>query len=260
MPSALDIQALVLDMDGVLWHDSQPIGDLPQIFASIRAKGLKFVLATNNAVKTIPAFQSKLVGMGVSVSPEEIINSAMAAAHLLHQRFPKGGAVYIVGEDGIRNALTRLGFYEAEENVLAVVAGLDRQFSFDKLYTATRLIRQGAPFYGTNPDRTFPTPQGLTPGAGSILAAIEAASETAPIIAGKPSPTLFNVALERLGVAPHQALAVGDRLETDILGGQRAGCKTALVLSGVTSRSAGENWSPQPDIIAADLAALVDML
>ncbi len=260
MPPALDIHALVLDMDGVLWHDTQPIGNLPAVFDKIRARGLKLILATNNAVKTIGAFQAKLAGMGVAVETDEIINSAMAAAHLLRQRFPDGGPVYIIGEDGIRTALLNAGFYEAEDNVRAVVAGLDRQFSFNKLYTATRLIRQGAPFYGTNPDRTFPTPQGLTPGAGSILPAIEAASETTPIIAGKPSPTLFEVALDRLGTAPEHTLAVGDRLETDILGGQRAGCRTALVLSGVTTRNQGEAWMPRPDLIANDLAEVVEKL
>jgi 4-nitrophenyl phosphatase len=113
------------------------------------------------------------------------------------------------------------------------------------------------PFYATNPDKTFPTPEGLIPGAGAILAALVTASDVEPIIAGKPNPTLYEFALEKLGTSPEETLAVGDRIETDILGAQRAGLKTALVLSGIATREEGEDWQPAIDIIVPELGELL---
>jgi 4-nitrophenyl phosphatase len=122
------------------------------------------------------------------------------------------------------------------------------------------LIRSGMPFIGTNPDKTFPTPEGLVPGAGAILASVEAATSVQPIIVGKPSPEMYLVALERMGVYPASTVVVGDRLETDIAGGQQLGCKTGLVLSGVTGFQAARAWVPSPDWIEPDLTALLDRL
>jgi 4-nitrophenyl phosphatase len=137
---------------------------------------------------------------------------------------------------------------------------MDRGINFQKLKKATLLIRSGIPFYFTNPDRTFPTPEGLIPGAGALLAALEVASDVTPIIAGKPSTTLFEFALERLGTKPEETLVVGDRLETDILGGQRAGCKTALVLSGIAKKEDAKTWQPKPDMVLNELSDLLRVI
>ncbi|MHB0989422.1 MAG: HAD-IIA family hydrolase [Bellilinea sp.] len=251
------IKALVLDMDGVLWRANKPVGRLAAVFARIDELKLKVICATNNATSTPEQFAEKLAGMGVQLAPKFILNSALAAAHYLKKQHPAGGPVYLVGEIGLQQAMQELGFWQAEKDVLAIVAGMDRQFSYAKLTAATRLIRNGAPFIGTNPDKTFPTPDGLVPGAGSILAAIEAASGVTPTIIGKPSPFLYQVALDRLGASPLETLAVGDRLETDVLGGQRAGMRTALVLSGVSSLHDLAGWPTPPDLVAADLAELL---
>ena len=145
------------------------------------------------------------------------------------------------------------GFYQSDSGALAVIAGMDRNLTYDKLKTATLLLRSGVPFIGTNPDLTFPTPDGLVPGAGSILAALTAASDVSPIIVGKPEPLMYQMALERLNIPAEQALVVGDRPETDIAGAQQIGCRTALVLSGVTNADQASAWQPAPDIIADDL-------
>jgi 4-nitrophenyl phosphatase len=131
---------------------------------------------------------------------------------------------------------------------------MDRGISFEKLKRATLLIRSGVPFYATNPDRTYPTPEGLIPGAGSIIGSLEIATDITPIIAGKPNPTLYEFALERLGTTPAQTLVVGDRLETDIIGGQKLGCPTALVLSGIATREEADAHQPRVDFIAPTLA------
>ncbi len=253
------IKALILDMDGVLWREREPIGDLPAIFAQIAAHGWKVVLATNNGTRTPQQYVERLAGFGViGLETWQIVNSAQAAALLLKRRFPNGGQVYLVGEEGVRIALSEHGFTLSDTDVLAVVAGIDRQVTYAKLRQATLLINAGALFVGTNPDRTFPTPEGLVPGAGSILAAIEASTYTAPIIAGKPSPLMYEIALERLGLRAEETLVVGDRPETDIAGAQAIGCHTALVLSGVTTREQALAWRPEPDIIADDLSSVVN--
>ncbi|HZU85950.1 MAG TPA: HAD-IIA family hydrolase [Anaerolineaceae bacterium] len=253
------IRALILDMDGVLWQENEPIGDLPRIFALIRSLGLKVTLATNNSTRTVAQYQDRLESLGVSVEPWQIVTSGIATAELLARRFPNGGPVYLVGEAGIKEALEQKGFYLADENVLAVIAGIDRQISFEKLRRATLLIRRGAPFYGTNPDRTFPTPEGLILGAGAILAALETATDISPIIAGKPEKFMMEVCLSLMGTVAQETLVVGDRLETDILSGQNCACRTALVLSGVTSLAQAQAWRPQPDLIVANLQTMLEL-
>jgi 4-nitrophenyl phosphatase len=253
------IKALILDMDGVLWQGSQPIGDLPAIFTRIRKRGWQVMFATNNATRTPEQYVERLYEFGVIVEPWQVVNSAQTAANYLNQRYPQGGNVFLIGENGLAQAMAEKGFLIGETNVVAVVAAMDRQLSYEKLRRATLLIRSGVPFIGTNPDLTFPTPEGLVPGAGAILAAIEAATGVTPIIMGKPSPAMYKIALERLGTSPQETLVVGDRLETDIYGAQALGCCTALVLSGVTSEQAARAWQPNPDIIATNLASIMDM-
>jgi 4-nitrophenyl phosphatase len=257
------IKALILDLDGVLWREMTPIGDLPAIFARIREHGLKVALATNNATRTVDEYLQKLAGFGVTLAPWQIITSSLATADTLAKEFPDGGAVFVVGENGIQRTLEERGFQPIIDpqdgtKVVAVVTGMDRSVSYQKLRRATLHIRAGVPFYGTNPDRTFPTPAGLVPGAGSILAAIEAATDVKPIIIGKPQTAMMRMALEKLGTTPEESLVVGDRLETDIAAGQAAGCKTALVLSGVSTREQAENFQPAPDIITEELGKLIE--
>ena len=253
------IRALIIDMDGVLWRADQPIGDLPLIFKELQARPWRFLLATNNSTRTIDQYLEKLQSFGVSLEPWQVITSAQATAHFMKERYPNGGPVYIMGEAGLFQGLDEFGFYHGTEAPLAVVVGMDRQCTYDKLAKAALLIRSGLPWIATNPDRTFPTPYGLTPGTGAILAALEAATDATPTVIGKPSPEMFRVALQRLETAPDATLVVGDRPETDIAGAQALGCHTALLLSGVTSEAKARQWKPAPDWIAPDLAALLEM-
>ena len=261
------VRGLILDMDGVLWKDSAPIGDLPVIFEHIRARGLKVTLATNNATRSVEQYLEKLHGFGVSLQPEQIISSAMAAGAYLLERYPAGSCLFIVGEESLKTYVRGLGYTVLEHaddvmprfgEIVTVLSAMDRSLNYEKLRLAGLLIRAGVPFIGTNPDKTFPTPHGLVPGAGSILALLEAATSVSPVIMGKPATMLFELAMRRMGLAGTETLAVGDRMDTDIRGGQAAGCLTAAVLSGVTDRPEAECWQPAPTIIAPDLASLVD--
>jgi 4-nitrophenyl phosphatase len=219
---------------------------------------LQVTFATNNSTRTVDEYQKRLENFGVPTEPWQIVTSGIATAEMLSKRFPNGGPIYLIGEVGIQDALAQKGFYPSEVEVLAVVAGADRGINFEKLRKATLLIRRGIPFYATNPDRTFPTPEGLIPGAGAILAAIQAATDIQPIIAGKPEKWMLEICLNRMQTIPQETLVVGDRLETDILSGQNCGCRTALVLSGVTNLEQAMTWQPQPDIIVPDLQTMLE--
>jgi 4-nitrophenyl phosphatase len=255
------IKSLILDMDGVLWKADAPIGDLHNIFIQIEARGLKVAFATNNGSRTPDQYVERMAGFGVKVEPWQVVTSSLGVAYLLNKKFPAGGPIFAIGETGLLLALREKGFeplaLEDAENAQAVVMGIDRGINFEKMREAALLVRSGVPFYATNPDRTFPTPRGEIPGAGAWNSVIITATGVEPIYAGKPAPFLIELARERLGTARAETLVVGDRLETDIAGGQVAMCPVALVLSGVSTRDQGEAWSPKVDIITADLETLL---
>jgi 4-nitrophenyl phosphatase len=256
------VRGLILDMDGVLWREPEPIGDLAAIFSRIASQGLNFVAATNNATKTGVQYLERLRGFGVTLEPWQILTSSDAAADMLTRALPGGSAVFVVGEYGVTEALRGQGFAvitnpEDVRQVAAVVGGIDRALTYRKLLRAAAHVRAGAPFYGTNADATFPTSAGLAPGAGSILAAIATAAESQPVVIGKPSRFMFEVAADRMKLTSTEILVVGDRLETDIAGGRTFGARTALVLSGVSTRAQATAWRPKPDLIAENLGQLV---
>lgn len=252
------IRGLILDMDGVIWRGNEPIGNTKKIFNRINQLGLKVVLASNNSTKTVKQYLKKLQQFDVFLDEEQIISSAVVTACYLKKRFPNGGDVYIVGENGLVDSLSSQGFnFNDKGNILAVVVGLDQSVTYEKIKIASQLIRAGAIFIGTNPDPTYPAPDGIYPGVGAIIAAIEAASETKPLILGKPETKMFELCLERMELQPHETIIIGDRLETDIESGQRLGLHTALVLSGVTDRVNAEQWTPKIDWIAESLEVLL---
>jgi 4-nitrophenyl phosphatase len=256
------IKSLILDMDGVLWKADVPIGDLTAVFDRIHTLGLKVAFATNNGTRTPKQYVKRLAGFGVTIEPWQVVTSSLAVAHLLNKKIPAGGPVFAIGEAGVMLALLEKGFeplsLEEAKKAQAVVMGIDWNINFAKISEATLLVRRGVPFYATNPDKTFPTPRGEIPGAGAWISVIVTATGIEPIYAGKPGPFLIELARERLGTAKEETLVLGDRLETDIAGGQAAGCPVALVLSGVSTREQGEAWRPVVDIITEDLNTLLN--
>jgi 4-nitrophenyl phosphatase len=258
------IKSLIIDMDGVIWRADAPIGDLASIFNRIRMRGFKFVFATNNSTKTSEQYVTRLKEFGVDVELWQVVTSSQAVAHAMAQKFSAGTKVFMIGEDGLRIPLEERGFEVLSEGdapqAQAVVMGLDRTITFQKAAEAALLVRNGVPFYATNPDKTFPTPRGLIPGAGAWYSIVTTATNIEPIVAGKPFPFLMDLSLEKLGTEKEETLVIGDRLDTDISAGQAVGCPTALVLSGVSTREQGEKWSPKIDIIVDDLETVIDNL
>jgi len=263
-----DIRALIIDMDGVLWHGEQAHAGLIDFFQTIRDLGLPFVLATNNASMTAELFVEKLANMGVTVALHEILTSGMATALYLSKHYhPDHTRVFVIGGIGVRQPLLDLGFtltglYETgpEQRAQLVVCGLDRDLSWDKLATATLNIRAGAYFIGTNGDISLPTEYGVTHGNGAILAALQAATGIAPTIIGKPEPIIYQQAMELLGLDMDYTVAIGDRLDTDILGAVHAGIRSIMVTSGINSEADLQHVGYRPTWILPDIRDITRVL
>jgi 4-nitrophenyl phosphatase len=255
-------------MDGVLWRGDAPLPGLNELFATLDALTLPFVLATNNATKIAADYVAKLEGFGVSVQAARILTSAEATASYLRHAYPAAREVYMVGESGLRRAVEARGFrvvppeaVRAGARPLLVALGLARaSLSYELLAMAALALNAGAAFVATNADRTLPSEVGELPGAGAILALLTTATGKKPIVVGKPQRPIFEEALRRLGRGAEDTWMVGDRLETDIVGAHAVGMKTALVLSGVSSRDDLKTSPVQPDLILDDIRAVTAWL
>jgi len=256
MNSLKSFRYLITDMDGVLWHGREPMPGLVEFFQFLRQRDIRFVCATNNASTAAEQLAERLQGWGADVTPAEIVTSSSATADYLETILPAGARLYVIGMEGLHAALRSKGFEFAEDKVDAVVVGIDWNLTYNQLKHAALNIRAGAKFIGTNSDRTFPNPEGIVPGNGALLAAIETATDVKPIVIGKPEPGLYQMALKSMNAVPEQTLVLGDRLETDILGAVRLNLKSALVLSGVTTREQLAASDYQPDGVFEDIAAL----
>ncbi len=256
------IRHLIVDMDGVLWRGNQALPGMSRFFETARALGIRFVLATNNASKSGEEYLAKLRGFGVSVTLDELLTSPQATAAYLARHAPEA-RVFVIGEPGLAAELRAKGLQvvnEQPEQATHVVVGWDRRLTYDKLAEACLLIRRGAVFIGTNPDVTYPSERGIVPGNGATLAALRVSTDVEPLIIGKPQPEMMLQAMARMGGSPEDTAVVGDRLDTDILGGQNAGLTTMLVLSGVTTLDEARNGAIRPDYIFQDIGAVADAL
>lgn len=255
------IRAIAADMDGVLWRGMQPLPGLNALFDFFHRENMPFVLATNNSRKTPADYIHKLAGMGVhGLRPHHIITSGTATARYLRREYAAGARLFVVGGDGLKQILAQAGFALVEEDAEVVVCGLDFDLTYSKMRGAALQIRRGADFIGTNPDSSFPSPAGLAPGAGSILALLEAASGISATIIGKPERAMFESALHQLGARPAETLMIGDRIGTDIQGAQALGIKTALVMTGVETEASLRASVIQPDAVFAGLPELLAAL
>lgn len=239
----------VLDLDGVIWLGHEVIDGAADAVASLRARNEEVVYATNNSSATVAEQEQKLESMGIPAHGA-VVTSAEAGASLLDA----GERVFVVGGPGLREAVAARGcVIVAEPACDAVISGLDRELTYEKLRTAGLAIRAGARWVLTNPDPTYPTPYGLEPGAGAIGAAIAAAGGVEPMVGGKPEGAMVELLRRRLGP---DGIVVGDRMDTDGRFAAALGYRFGLVLSGVT-READLPVSPAPWRVAADLRELV---
>lgn len=257
-----DIQGFVIDMDGVLVRGKSALPGVIDFFTWLEKHAKPFIIATNNATTSPQMLSERLSGLGVLVRSDQVITSGEAAAGFLKVRLHRGAHVYVVGEQPLHMAMRSAGFTLTPDaaEAQAVVIGLDRKVTWEKLTEATLAVQAGALFIGTNPDLSLPIERGFAIGTGALLAAVTAVTGVSPIIIGKPEPHLFNQALQRMGTTPEYSLALGDRLETDILGAKNAGMPTVLLLTGVTSRQDLEDSELQPDWVFQNLTELTQAL
>ncbi|HSV86331.1 MAG TPA: HAD-IIA family hydrolase [Levilinea sp.] len=256
MQSLANITHLIIDMDGVLYRGDQPMPKLAEFFSFLRQRPIPFILATNNSTRTPQEYVDKLAGMGVRVSVDEILVSGQATACFLARQYPRGTRVHVFGMPALKQAIEEEGFILADEDVQLVVASMDRQVTYEKLKRATLLIRGGARFIATNLDPTVPSEEGLLPGTGAMIVALEVAAGVKATAVGKPEPVMYQLAMEQMGADPDTTAAIGDRADTDILGGKRAGLTTICVLSGSSNRVEAESY--EADLIFDDIAELLE--
>jgi 4-nitrophenyl phosphatase len=252
-----EIRNLLIDMDGVLYRGHTGLPGGPELIAFLEERGLKYLLVTNNSTLTPEQFVVRLEKMGIRVPKELIITSGVATAAYLASLAPPGTRVNVVGEEALIQELEKRGFVMAGRDAEYVVCGWDKGINFEKLKTACLAIRDGATFIATNPDKTYPLEKDIIPGAGSIVACLIAATDVQPIVVGKPEPIITEQSLRVLHAKREESAMLGDRLETDILGGYRAGVKTIMVLTGISSAEEAAKYEVRPDLIFADLPELL---
>jgi len=259
-------RAFLVDLDGVLVRGGEPLPGAAEAAGQLKRlgryseSGHKVVVFSNNSTRSRRGFAAWLSGLGFAIGPEEIVNSAyIVAQHILKLAGPS--AVFIVGEEGLKEELELAGHRLAlPEEAEFLVVGMDRELSYKKLARALLALLRGARFIAANADPTFPTLRGLLPGAGVVVGAIEGMGFPPDEIVGKPEQVAFEVAMAVTGVNDsRECLLIGDRLETDILGAERAGLDSVLVLTGVTKQEDLEKSEIRPTWVAESLAALVEV-
>jgi 4-nitrophenyl phosphatase len=260
MSDLQDLRALrgfIFDMDGVIYRGHEVVPGAAEFIANLRRAAIPFVYLTNNSSTPPDKVAIRLTDMGIPAAASEVLTSADVTAAEVSRAVP-GRRALVVGEEGIRSALAHHGFSLVENHREAdvVVVGIDRQTTYARLREAALAIRCGAPFFATNTDRTLPTEAGLVPGAGAIVGFLEIATDIQPTVFGKPSPGIFHYALRALGTARETTATIGDRSETDILGGQRAGVRTIAVLSGAGTAADFAAMQPPPEWVFPSLEEL----
>jgi HAD superfamily hydrolase (TIGR01457 family) len=247
------LRLLVFDLDGVIYRGERLLPQAAETVAWARERGLAVRFLTNNSTVTRDEYARRLGEFGIPTPPAEIMTSAYATALYLKSRGDNRATVLVVGEGGLREEIAAAGLTVAVapqgDGARYVVVGMDHAFNYGSLRTAMSAILAGAEFIASNRDATFPVEDGLLPGGGTIVAAIETAVGFSPRLIGKPETRMVELLLSQAGCQPAEAVIVGDRLDTDIKAGRAAGIHTALVLTGISSaddvRRAPDDMRPE---------------
>jgi 4-nitrophenyl phosphatase len=272
---------LLVDLDGVVYRGSEPVPGVAAVLAARAEQGDDVVYVTNNSMHYRADYVTRLQQMGAPVSAERVISSPGATAIWLREHEPSVQRVLVVGAGGLERELRDRGFdvvtaahastrasqegidgFEAADHPDAVVVGLDPQLTYLRIAVAADAIRAGAKFIATNRDPIYPTERGLRPGAGSVVAAIEATTGVTAVSIGKPEPHLLEAAAHAVGRDPREAVMIGDSLLTDIAAARAVGARSVAMLTGVSTRAELDALPPddRPDEVAEDAAGLAAAL
>jgi len=249
----------LFDLDGTVYLGERLLPGAAAVVAALRGDGRRVAFLSNKPLETRADYAAKLTRLGVPAAPDDVVNSSLVLARHL-ARLDPGAPVYVIGEPPMLAEMAAHGFeVRDDEQVRWVVIAFDRTFTYAKLNTALQAARRGARLIATNPDRTCPVEGGEIPDCAGMIAAVEAVTgRTVEAIVGKPSPIILDVALRGLGVPAADAVVVGDRLETDIEMGRRAGLRTILVLSGVTRADDPRIADVAPDHVLRSIAEILE--
>ena len=251
--------AYIFDLDGTVYLGEALLPNAYQTIHTLRAAGKRTVFLSNNPTHTRYAYSDKLVRLGLPTAPDDIINSSVVMVDFLKRTLPHA-CLFVVGEQPLQDDLSAAGFTFSDDaaRIDAVIASFDRTLVYAKLQIAFDAIRAGARFFATNGDRYCPVPGGGQPDAAAVIAAIEACTNTrCEAIVGKPSIHMTNAILNLLQLPPERCLMTGDRLETDVQMGLKAGMATALTLTGATRREEVDVSLIKPTYIIRDLGDLL---
>ncbi|WEK55822.1 MAG: HAD-IIA family hydrolase [Candidatus Cohnella colombiensis] len=260
-------EVLLFDLDGTLYRGNTRITGADRLIAELEQKGKRCFFVTNNSTRTPSEVAHHLKQMGIEADEARVVTSATATAYYINQNYTNATA-YVIGERGLREALTEIGVRILEdashEHVDLVIQGLDRQLTYAQLTRGLQHLLQGAKFIQTNPDRLLPMDDRFIIGAGSIGAALQASSGIEPIVIGKPSPILMNYAMQIAGAKTENTWVIGDNPYTDIAAGEAVGCSSIMVLTGFCNI---DNWEQHchnagvtPQAVCEDLQVLHQML
>lgn len=256
---------IIFDMDGVIYRGKEAVDGVKEVIEFLKSNKIPFVFLTNNSTRNARMYREKLREMGIEVEEERIITSGYATAQYLKRHFEKGN-VFVIGGDGLREEIKSIEWpiitleevREKWKEIEYVVVGLDPKLTYEKLKYGCLAIRNGAKFIGTNPDTTYPSEEGILPGAGSIIAALKVSTEKEPLIIGKPNEPVFEVVKEKLNA--DEIWVVGDRLDTDIAFAKKIGAKAIMVLTGVNTLEDIEKSEVKPDIVLPSIKELLEYM
>lgn len=249
-----NIRGVLLDMDGVLYHGEARLDGVLEFFEWLP---WPYLFVTNNSSRTPQQVADRLAGMQIPAQPDQILTSSVVTAQYLKEHAVPGASIYVIGEIGLRTALTDSGFVLTDEMPDYVVVGLDRAFNDDKLALAVDALNYDATFIGTNMDMRLLTADGEIPGTGSIIRAVEEASGKTARVMGKPERALFEMAAKQLQLDLSNLMMIGDNLETDIRGANAAGVLSVVVLTGITTETDIAASEVKPDVVVKDLPNLM---
>ncbi len=249
-------KAFILDMDGVVYTGSKLIPGAKEFVDRLTHRNYKFLFLTNNSYHTPPELRDRLSKLGIDVGEDCFYTSAMATASFLKVQRPNGCSAYVIGGKGVLDELEKAGIKTTTKNPDYVIIAETEEYDYAKIIEATLLIQEGAKFIATNPDLTGPSLRGPVPACGALVAPIEKVTGVAPYFLGKPNPAMMFLARKKLGVHSASCFMIGDRMDTDIVGGLESGMTTCLVLSGVTTRSIMDRFPYQPDYVFNDLGEI----
>ncbi|MDQ0352822.1 4-nitrophenyl phosphatase [Alkalibacillus filiformis] len=246
-------KAYFIDLDGTVYRGKDHIPEAKAFIESLKAKGIPHLFVTNNSSRTQKKTVEKLKEHGIEAKEEQVLTPSIAAANYINQQ-QKNADVFMIGEEGVKDALENKGITITDYEPDYVVVGIDRHNSYQKIKEACLMIQNGAQFVATNPDIRVPTEEGFVPGNGAYVNLIKQVTQKEPIILGKPERLMIDVALNEIGVKPEEAVMVGDNYNTDIRAGINAGLDTLHVQTGVTSKEDLKEVDIQPTYTVETLA------